>query len=167
MFCMQCGAKLPDNAKFCFQCGAKVLIDTSAHEATASVEPKYVQEAGQNEQDSKVEKTPMVPKKELVQPEKKVVLKLGNRNLEFSEEIKDKIAMTSYYNDIGKANGEKLRKFYQDAQIAVMEDVIKKVYPFTTIWWNRQTELPFNACCQEKFMILEKQIITERFSIHL
>lgn len=130
MFCMQCGAKLPDNAKFCFQCGAKVLIDTSAHEATASVEPKYVQEAGQNEQDSKVEKTPMVPKKELVQPEKKVVLKLGNRNLEFSEEIKDKIAMTSYYNDIGKANGEKLRKFYQDAQIAVMEDVIKKVYPF-------------------------------------
>ena len=130
MFCMQCGAKLPDNAKFCFQCGAKVLIDTSAHEATASVEPKYVQEAGQNEQDSKVEKTPMVPKEELVQPEKKVVLKLGNRNLEFSEEIKDKIAMTSYYNDIGKANGEKLRKFYQDAQIAVMEDVIKKVYPF-------------------------------------
>ena len=48
MFCMQCGAKLPDNAKFCFQCGAKVLIDTSAHEATASVEPKSVQEAGQN-----------------------------------------------------------------------------------------------------------------------
>lgn len=130
MFCMQCGAKLPDNAKFCFQCGAKVLIDTSAHEATASVEPKSVQEAGQNEQDSKVEKTPMVPKEELVQPEKKVVLKLGNRNLEFSEEIKDKIAMTSYYNDIGKANGEKLRKFYQDAQIAVMEDVMKKVYPF-------------------------------------
>lgn len=71
MFCMQCGAKLPDNAKFCFQCGAKVLIDTSAHEATASVEPKSVQEAGQNEQDSKVEKTSMVPKEELVQPEKK------------------------------------------------------------------------------------------------
>lgn len=24
MFCMQCGAQLPDQAKFCFQCGAKV-----------------------------------------------------------------------------------------------------------------------------------------------
>lgn len=130
MFCMQCGAKLPDNAKFCFQCGAKVLIDTSAHEETASVEPKSVQETGQNEQASKAQKTPMAPKENLIQPEEKVVLKLGNRNLEFSEEIKDKIAMTSYYNDIGKANGEKFRKFYQNAQIAVMEDVMKKVYPF-------------------------------------
>lgn len=130
MFCMQCGAKLPDNAKFCFQCGAKVLIDTSAHEETASVEPKSVHETGQNEQASKVQKTPMAPKENLIQPEEKVVLKLGNRNLEFSEEIKDKIAMTSYYNDIGKVNGEKFRKFYQNAQIAVMEDVMKKVYPF-------------------------------------
>ncbi len=42
MFCMQCGAKLPDNAKFCFQCGAKVLLDTSAHESTVLVEPKPV-----------------------------------------------------------------------------------------------------------------------------
>lgn len=130
MFCMQCGAKLPDNAKFCFQCGAKVLIDTSAHEETASVEPKSVQETGQNEQASKAQKTPMAPKENLIQPEEKVVLKLGNRNLEFSEEIKDKIAMTSYYNEIGKSNGEKFRKFYQNAQIAVMEDVMKKVYPF-------------------------------------
>ena len=130
MFCMQCGAKLPDNAKFCFQCGAKVLIDTSAYEATASVEPKSVQETGQSEQASKAQKTPMAPKENLIQPEEKVVLKLGNRNLEFSEEIKDKIAMTSYYNDIGKANGEKFRNFYQNAQIAVMEDVMKKVYPF-------------------------------------
>lgn len=24
MFCMQCGAQLPDDAKFCFQCGAKI-----------------------------------------------------------------------------------------------------------------------------------------------
>ena len=24
MFCMNCGTKLPDNAKFCFNCGAKV-----------------------------------------------------------------------------------------------------------------------------------------------
>ena len=130
MFCMQCGAKLPDNAKFCFQCGAKVLLDTSAHESTVLVEPKPVQEANQNDQDSEVKKMPMVPKKELIQPEEKVVLKLGNRNLEFSEEIKDKIAMTSYYNEIGKSNGEKFRKFYQNAQIAVMEDVMKKVYPF-------------------------------------
>ena len=89
MFCMQCGAKLPDNAKFCFQCGAKVLLDTSAHESTVLVEPKPVQEANQNDQDSEVKKMPMVPKKELIQPEEKVVLKLGNRNLEFSEEIKD------------------------------------------------------------------------------
>lgn len=51
MFCMQCGAKLPDNAKFCFQCGAKVLLDTSAHESTVLVEPKPVQEANQNDQD--------------------------------------------------------------------------------------------------------------------
>ena len=52
MFCMQCGAKLPDNAKFCFQCGAKVLLDTSAHESTVLVEPKPVQEANQNDQDA-------------------------------------------------------------------------------------------------------------------
>lgn len=71
MFCMQCGAKLPDNAKFCFQCGAKVLIDISAHEATASVEPKSVQEAGQNEQDSKVEKRLWFRRKSLFNQRKK------------------------------------------------------------------------------------------------
>lgn len=24
MFCMECGTKLPEHAKFCFHCGAKV-----------------------------------------------------------------------------------------------------------------------------------------------
>lgn len=71
MFCMQCSAKLPDNAKFCFQCGAKVLIDISAHEATASVEPKSVQESGQNEQDSKVEKRLWFRRKSLFNQRKK------------------------------------------------------------------------------------------------
>ena len=150
MFCMQCGAKLPDNAKFCFQCGAKVLLDTSAHESTVLVEPKPVQEANQNDQDSEVKKMPMVPKKELIQPEEKVVLKLGNRNLEFSEEIKDKIAMTSYYNEIGKSNGEKFRKFYQNAQIAVMEDVMKKVYPFYDNLMEQANKIAFQRLLSRK-----------------
>lgn len=150
MFCMQCGAKLPDNAKFCFQCGAKVLLDTSAHESTVLVEPKPVQEANQNDQDSEVKKMPMVPKKELIQPEGKVVLKLGNRNLEFSEEIKDKIAMTSYYNEIGKSNGEKFRKFYQNAQIAVMEDVMKKVYPFYDNLMEQANKIAFQRLLSRK-----------------
>lgn len=150
MFCMQCGAKLPDSAKFCFQCGAKVLLDTSAHESTVSVEPKPVQEANQNDQNSEVKKMPMVPKKELIQPEEKVVLKLGNRNLEFSEEIKDKIAMTSYYNEIGKSNGEEFRKFYQNAQIAVMEDVMKKVYPFYDNLMEQANKIAFQRLLSRK-----------------
>ena len=71
MFCMQCGAKLPDNAKFCFQCGAKVLLDTSAHESTVLVEPKPVQEANQNDQDSEVKKMPMFRRKSLFNQRKK------------------------------------------------------------------------------------------------
>lgn len=27
MFCMNCGQKLPDEAKFCFRCGSKVCIE--------------------------------------------------------------------------------------------------------------------------------------------
>lgn len=34
MFCMECGEKLPDHAKFCFKCGAKV--DTAAEGASQS-----------------------------------------------------------------------------------------------------------------------------------
>lgn len=150
MFCMQCGAKLPDNAKFCFQCGAKVLLDTSAHESTVSVEPKPVQEANPNDQDSEVKKMPMAPKEELIQPEEKVVLKLGDRNLEFSEEIKDKIAMTSYYNELGKSNGEEFRKFYQNAQIAVMEDVMKKVYPFYDNLMEQANKIAFQRLLSRK-----------------
>lgn len=92
----------------------------------------------------------MVPKKELIQPEEKVVLKLGNRNLEFSEEIKDKIAMTSYYNEIGKSNGEKFRKFYQNAQIAVMEDVMKKVYPFYDNLMEQANKIAFQRLLSRK-----------------
>lgn len=150
MFCMQCGAKLPDSAKFCFQCGAKVLLDTSAHETTASIEAQSVREADQNEQNSKVKKIPIAPREEFNQAEEKVVLKLGNRNLEFSEEIKDKIAMIVYYNKAGKRDGEEFKKFYQNAQISVMEDVMKKVYPFYDNLLGQTNKLAFQRLLSRK-----------------
>lgn len=41
MFCMNCGTKLPDNAKFCYNCGAKISEDLNAEAHLDSEEPAY------------------------------------------------------------------------------------------------------------------------------
>lgn len=38
MFCMNCGTKLPDNAKFCYNCGAKIPEGLGQEEGTAAPE---------------------------------------------------------------------------------------------------------------------------------
>ena len=37
MFCMNCGTKLPDEAKFCFKCGEKTIVNINSNEFSASV----------------------------------------------------------------------------------------------------------------------------------
>ena len=35
MFCMECGTRLPDNAKFCFNCGTKTCADDANPQVTS------------------------------------------------------------------------------------------------------------------------------------
>lgn len=46
MFCMNCGTKLPDGAKFCFKCGAKVGTMSGAPEAAPEPLPVKQEEPG-------------------------------------------------------------------------------------------------------------------------
>ena len=49
MFCMNCGTKLPDNAKFCFNCGAK-MPEMPGNAPTASAPTKSAPPAAENPQ---------------------------------------------------------------------------------------------------------------------
>ena len=40
MFCMNCGTKLPDNAKFCYNCGAKIPESLGPEGAAAPESPE-------------------------------------------------------------------------------------------------------------------------------
>ena len=56
MFCRECGAKLPDGAKFCIECGTKARIKKNTNETAKPVEePKPVEQPKSVEQPKPVE----------------------------------------------------------------------------------------------------------------
>lgn len=84
MWCMNCGTKLPDEAKFCFKCGTnlsemlkKQLNDESNEELDELEEFEEFEEA---EESTKVEELAVYEDKEVA---KDIIFNLGNRTVKF------------------------------------------------------------------------------------
>lgn len=80
MFCINCGTKLPDEAKFCFNCGTKLedLLNSINNTPAVQEEEKEILEL---EKES-VEETIEEYGEEIVDENKNIVLTLGNRKIE-------------------------------------------------------------------------------------
>ena len=97
MFCIRCGAELPDDAKFCPVCGMKIIYDDS--------ESKNISEGA-----AEIE-----PRKEKSKPEsEKVVLTIGKRKLEFPAEIKQYVQHYHYYLQLKRIHAKTLLKNIQN-----------------------------------------------------
>lgn len=100
MFCVQCGEKLPDNARFCFACGAKLDFMT---EDTREV--------------------PQCNKQNLV------IQKIADKELKFDAEITKYIDVHKSYCALAEAARQSYLKAYQKADINSLEGVVETAIP--------------------------------------
>lgn len=98
MFCMECGTKLPDNAKFCINCGSKISVNQSM--------------------DEKEKKESDIPKEEKTNG-KVVSFNIGKEEIIFDEE------QVAFFEIEGlfRENAFKMRKMFQEYYEANIHDI--------------------------------------------
>lgn len=110
MFCIRCGAELPDDAKFCPVCGMKIVYDDSESknisEGVAEIEPR--------KEKSKLES-------------EKVVLTLGKRKLEFPARMEQYVQHYHYYLQLKKDTCQNFAQEYSKLNVKTIEDVLGSV----------------------------------------
>ena len=93
MFCMNCGTKLPDKAKFCFNCGVNLKEFTKDIEESDGV-------LVEKEEKCQIENTiTQNEKKDLVISENKnIILNLGNRKIELPPHSKEVVCIDEIFS---------------------------------------------------------------------
>lgn len=76
MFCLECGEKLPDNARFCFSCGTDLSI----------IQNEYIKSITEDVMSIKKSSNENLPDKDEIVPDKKEDLTSSNNNLSESNE---------------------------------------------------------------------------------
>lgn len=108
MFCMNCGTKLPNEAKFCFKCGAKIEAIINSDETTASVK---------TESDNVVEKNISVDEYiELAEKEYQEFLNCKNSEADLirEEAVNHKTQAISFFKNAGAKGEFLLAKHYME-----------------------------------------------------
>ena len=108
MWCINCGTKLPDEAKFCFSCGAKVVNIVSDNE----VEETYDLEEDNNPQDSENLMTEQIDDKRDIVVDNDVELVLFDRKLIYKQSDKINASIERFYSKlIKKAKEDFINRF--------------------------------------------------------
>ena len=110
MFCIRCGAEIPDDAKFCPVCGMKIPYDNSESEnLTESVAAAK-------------------PCKEVSNPiDEKIVLTLGKRKLEYPATMKRYVKHYHHYLQVKVETCQNFTQEYSKLNVKSIEDVLGEV----------------------------------------
>ena len=101
MFCINCGTKLPDEAKFCFNCGTNLeeLLKSINNTKVIQEEEEKVNDLGDElvEEFIDEEEKLINEKEERVKANKSIILSLGNRKIELPPYSKEHIGIEELF----------------------------------------------------------------------
>lgn len=148
MFCMKCGAELPNDAKFCFKCGARIEKEALNNNAEESV----FQHKNQNTNVAAQKRTDNGSANWLILP-------LGKRKLRFPASMKKYCENYRFYMQLAERKHDEFLQEYQKLGVETIEDVLDKVEPFlfqkcaevTNECFRRLLELNIRSCSVESY----------------
>lgn len=115
MFCIKCGEKLPDNARFCFACGAKLDFN--------SEDKQQFHECNK---------------------ENFIIRKIAGKEIKYDAEIAKYIDIHKYYCELAEAARKSYLKAYQNANINSLEGVVEKAIPIFVAQSNVTVGMAFD-----------------------
>lgn len=126
MFCMNCGTKLPDGAKFCFNCGAKVLDQLNPNAVAQTVA------AGSSQDNEPVEEGVKEPVDESINVKEDKVYPIGtNHEVRFSDKVYQYITLKKPFIQLSFDLVNKFKEYwYSQVSSLSFKALIDNINPF-------------------------------------
>lgn len=126
MFCVNCGTQLPEEAKFCFKCGADMGQFSTGGRKENSDSVSRLKDIQDNQRKSTI------------------TLRIGKWKLEYPESIRIYIESHSFFVDLALSESQKFSKYYNNAGICCLEDVLDKGFSIFATQVQAILDIAFN-----------------------